>query len=79
MDEYTADEIAKQNMQCREIVKEITDFGVNQRQIYFLMYLLSLNLENLKNMRELSSILRVIEEKTHIIDPEEDDGDKLTT
>lgn len=56
------------NIQCRDIVREIMRFGVSQKQIYFIMYLLSLELENVEHMKELSAIFREVREDTHIIE-----------
>lgn len=39
---------------CREIVKEIKDFGINQRQLLFLIQLLAMELENRDAMRAIS-------------------------
>lgn len=39
---------------CREILKEIKEFGVNQRQILFLIHLLAMELENQEAMRAIS-------------------------
>jgi hypothetical protein len=39
---------------CREILKEIKEFGVNQRQILFLIHLLAMELENREAMRAIS-------------------------
>lgn len=39
--------------QCREIVKEICDFGVNQRQILYIIDLLALRVENNEHMKEI--------------------------
>ena len=39
---------------CRDIVKEIKSFGVNQRQMLFVIYLLSLELEDMETMRALT-------------------------
>lgn len=42
---------------CRDIVKEIKDFGVNQRQILFIIQLLTMELENREVMRSLSKAI----------------------
>jgi hypothetical protein len=39
--------------ECREIVLEIRKFGVSQRQIMYLIYLMSLELEDLGAMRAI--------------------------
>lgn len=56
--ELTSDKIAKDNLQCREIVREIGNFGVSERQRIFLIYLLALELENNELMRNISSVIR---------------------
>lgn len=38
---------------CRDIVMEIRKFGVSQRQMLYIIYLLSLELEDNKTMRSL--------------------------
>ena len=43
---------------CREIVKEIVNFGVTQDQLLLVMQLLSYELEDHEKMQELTNILR---------------------
>lgn len=43
---------------ARDIVKEITSFGVNDNQIMHIIYLLSLNLESIESMKEITSFLK---------------------
>ena len=47
----------EKRQECRNILREIKDFGVNQRQILFLIQLLTLELENGEAMR---SIIKVV-------------------
>lgn len=42
---------------CREIVREIKEFGVNQRQILFLIQLLAMELENRDALRAISKVV----------------------
>ena len=49
--------------QCREIIHEILDFGVNQKQIHTLIKLLSLELENSDAMRKITEIIDASLEK----------------
>lgn len=45
--------------ECREIIQEIKKFGVtSQRQILYLIYLLSLEVENINTMKKLVSICK---------------------
>lgn len=54
-------ELSKEKRQeCRDIVKEIKNFGVNQRQILFLIQLLSMELENGDLMRALVKTIGTI-------------------
>lgn len=53
----------KQKSSCREIVQEIKKFGVNQRQLMFLLDLLVLELENMDSVRRLRGALRAEREE----------------
>lgn len=53
-------------MECREIVREIKDFGINERQKLYLIYLLSLELENREIMLALTSAIGENREKIKI-------------
>lgn len=53
----------KQRLECREIVKEIKTFGVNQRQLLFLIDLLALELENNEAMRRIRAAVVETREK----------------
>jgi len=44
-------------LECRKIVREIKDFGLNQRQVLYLVYLLSLELENRETMLALTKVV----------------------
>ena len=44
---------ANKRKDCRDIVMEIRKFGVSQRQMLYLIYLLSLELEDNKTMRAI--------------------------
>lgn len=49
--------------ECREIVREIKDFGINQRQLLYTIYLLSLELENTTAMRALAAAIGEVREQ----------------
>jgi hypothetical protein len=53
-----SDLITEQKIQCREIVKEILDFGVSEMQKKQIIKLLSLELENINLMKQISSLLK---------------------
>lgn len=48
--------IAKKMQQCRDIVKEIENFGIDEIQRTQIIYLLSLGLENREALEEISNI-----------------------
>ena len=49
---------ARENQVCRQIVKEVINFGVTQRQMLLVIYLLALELENVENMRNITQVVR---------------------
>lgn len=42
---------------AREIIQVVLDHGVNQSQMYHMIYLLALELENPQNMKEITSLI----------------------
>ena len=52
------EEWAHESIKSRQIVAEILNFGVSQRQIYNIAYLLSLELENREAMINISSCIK---------------------
>ena len=66
---------AHKRMECREIVKEVRNFGVSQRQLLYLIYLLSRELENREVMVALTKAIGDNREKiklSNLILPEDD-------
>jgi len=64
----------KEQMTCRDILKEILNFGVSEHQKKFLIYLLSLELEDVDLMRKIDIIINNKKEALKpklIIDPKE--------
>lgn len=53
-----AEKLTKENNFARKIVKEISDFGVSERQKYLIMYYLSFELENIEKMKLISGFLK---------------------
>lgn len=67
---------ARKRNECREIVREVKDFGVNQRQMLYLIYLLSLELENREVMLALTKAIGDNREKikvSNLVLPDQDD------
>lgn len=51
-------ELPKEKRQiCRDIVKEIKEFGVSQRQLLFLIQLLAMELENREALQAISKAI----------------------
>lgn len=50
--------LTDQNEFCRKLVKEIDNYSLTQRQLYFLIYLLSLQLEDNEILSEIASCVR---------------------
>ena len=57
---------ADENLQCRKIAKEIIKFGVSQRQIMFIIYLLGLELLNIEFMREVTMMIRTLSPESFV-------------
>ncbi len=54
----TSEKQAEENLVCRQILKEISNFGITQRQQLFLIYLLGTELENVEHMKAITSLVR---------------------
>ena len=57
---------ANKRMECREILKQIKDFGVNQRQILYLVYLLSLEMEDRDVMLAISKAIGEVRDQVKV-------------
>ena len=55
-----ADKLADENRVASQIVSEIANYGVTDRQRWLIMYYLSLELEDVEKMRETASFLKEI-------------------
>lgn len=70
--QFKSEKFAEENEACRRIVFEINNFGINQRQRLFLIYLLSLEIENNEHMRTLTNVVRGLEADVFISPPSEE-------
>jgi len=52
----------EKSLQCREIVKEILNFGVNEFQKIRIIQLLSLELEDRELMLKITNVIKKVEE-----------------
>jgi hypothetical protein len=57
--ETEKEKLYSKKLQCREIVKEILDFGVDEIQKKHIIYLLSLELEDRNIMLEISKFINL--------------------
>lgn len=55
--ELTSEKIASDNNIARNIVKEINLFGINERQRWIIIHLLAMELENIEDVRALTSFI----------------------
>ncbi len=69
----SSEKIAEENLTCRQIVQEIYNFGVSQRQIMFLIFLLASELENVEHMRSITHLVRNLRSDTFISGAHEDE------
>jgi glutathionylspermidine synthase len=67
--ELASEKIAEENELCRKIVSEISQYGVSDRQRLFIVYLLSLELEDTELMQILTQTIRQAGTKSFILEP----------
>ena len=53
-----AEKAAEENEVCRQIVREIANLGINQRQVLLVMYLMATEVENVEHMKALTHLIR---------------------
>jgi len=56
--EAQSEKRAAENQVCRQIVREINNFGVTQRQTLLVIYLLASELESMEQTRAITSLVR---------------------
>lgn len=54
----SADKLAEENLIARKIIKEISEFGISERQKHLILYYLSLELEDINTSQVVSSFLK---------------------
>ncbi len=72
--QLTSEKLAKENEECRRVVHEILNIGVSQRQLMFLIYLLSLELENIEYVQALADVIKEIAGDQIFISKREDNN-----
>lgn len=53
-----SEKLAEESNTARQIVKEIGQFGINDRQRWLIIYYLSMELENVEEMKEMCSFIK---------------------
>lgn len=56
--ETSSEKLARESQVSRQIINEINQFGINDRQRWLIIYYLSLELENVDEMKSLSTFIR---------------------
>lgn len=56
--ETESEKLAKEKQLAREIIKEINNFGITERQRWMIIYMLALEMENISDMREVTSFVK---------------------
>jgi len=56
--ELQSEKIAEENRVVREIAKEISNFGINERQRWLLIHQIALELDNISDLQELTAFIK---------------------
>lgn len=56
--QFDSEKRADENVVCRQIVREINNFGITQRQTLMVIYFLACELENVEQMKVLTKTAR---------------------
>lgn len=56
--ELQSEKLADENLVCRQIVREISQFGVTERQRLLIIFLLALEIEDQDRMREITACVK---------------------
>lgn len=63
-----SEKLANENIAARQIIKEILQFNVSERQKYLIIYYLSLELEDIEKVQLISNFLKDINPNLTITD-----------
>lgn len=56
--ETESEKLVKEKQMARDIIKEINNFGISERQRWMLMYMLALELEDVNDLREVTAFIK---------------------
>jgi hypothetical protein len=69
----------RESEDSRKIVSEIMNYGISQRQIYYIIYDLGMNLENPDHCKKLTDLLKLFKDDIMENDKSSDKGQELIT
>ena len=61
-----ADKLAEENKVARQIVSEISNFNISDRQRWLIIYYLALELEDIEKMQELAACIKELNPEVNI-------------
>ena len=64
-DNTTEEQNILDKAKAREITQVVLDYGINQNQIYHMIFLLAMELESTENMKKITSLVSTINETTN--------------
>ena len=70
--------LAEENEDCYKIMSEIENYGISDRQRYYLIYLLAKNIEDIAIMQELMCAVREINPEAFITNNDETIDNEVT-
>lgn len=70
--ELNVEKLAQENTFCRQAVRELSQYGINDRQRLFIINLLALELENIENVKAITSLIKELDNKTFISGSDDD-------
>jgi hypothetical protein len=53
-----SEKTAEENRIAREIVREISNFGISERQRWMVIYMLAMELENIDDLKSLTAFIK---------------------
>ncbi len=56
----SSEDVAQENSTCRDIVKEISLFGISERQRLLVIYLLALEIEDVEKLRPIVDTVKEV-------------------
>jgi len=62
-----SEKLSKENQAVRDIVREINNFGINDRQRALLIYQLALELEKAEHVQEICQLVASLNPNIHVM------------